>query len=265
MGDKPHMPSDTGIELPRPSLAGTFSVCSPSSMLDVRPLYSQPALSSAYHSMSTITILSDSNCSSIAHNHHSVLSRSTSSSASVTKSPSVTTSVFDRPLSPPSVCLSYYYNTNPVGITKTSSVSSSETQSTSSISASNSCSPTVVTSDTIHSYRPCSCVDDAIDSGKKLQLHIPAKSISDRSKHAHSWSKSETNLCGQRLQSRPNTMGSDTDGPYLSAFGVVSLNDLQETEEVPFSQAAGHQMNDLSKYNPTLNNISNDDLFARPK
>lgn len=55
-------------------------------------------------------------------------------------------------------------------------------------------------------------------------------------------------------------------GPYkLSVFGVVSLNDLQETDEAPFSHSAGRQMNDLSKYHPTLNNISNDEICPKPQ
>lgn len=49
----------------------------------------------------------------------------------------------------------------------------------------------------------------------------------------------------------------------MSVFGVVSLNDLQESDEAPFSHSAGRHMNDLSKYHPTLNNISNEEISVK--
>lgn len=94
-----------------------------------------------------------------------------------------------------------------------------------------------------------------------------------KTNHQHSWSKSETNLSGKsnsdRIGSVDGAEGAgagamDGAGSFkMSVFGVVSLNDLQETDEAPFSHSAGRQMNDLSKYHPTLNNISNEEICIK--
>lgn len=110
-----------------------------------------------------------------------------------------------------------------------------------------------------------------------VKLHVSSHSSNVRFNNQHSWSKSETNLSGKQLQDLGSngvmTTGcgggnSDTSGGAfkLSVFDVVSLNDLQATDEAPFSHASGgRQMNDLSKYHPKLNNISNDDICAKPR
>lgn len=108
------------------------------------------------------------------------------------------------------------------------------------------------------------------------KLHVSCQSNSVRSNHQqHSWSKSETNLCGKPvgLNNVPSGCCGGGGGSSvvesgvfkLSVFGVVSLNDLQETVESPFQNVGGRPMNDLSKYHPTLNNISNDEICTKTK
>lgn len=46
----------------------------------------------------------------------------------------------------------------------------------------------------------------------------------------------------------------------MSVFGVVSMNDLQESVESPFTNVSGRPMNDLSKNHETLNKISNEEI-----
>lgn len=234
-------------------------------------------------SMSTITNPSHSNCSFVQHNHqhHSqLLSTSTPPSSSHSDRPLFPSETvycvdYTSPASSPNVSMSSY-NTNTVTVTTTSGSSSKNVRECSF--ASDSCPSTIVICKPIINSNQKPCTFNVIDPDSKMDnLHVSGghHSSNVRLNHhqQHSWSKSETNLCGKQveLESNGGSIGGGCCPPgnpgafKLSVFGVVSLNDLQETDEAPFSHAAGRPMNDLSKYHPTLNNISNDDICAKPE
>lgn len=276
LSDKPREQLAVCNQHSLPPVDKPSSVCCPSDLIAVNVCQHNPhstiSVDLRGHSiLSSFNNTAPSNCSSIQHyhQHNALLPRVTSPSQSDHPlSPSVTISCF---VNQPSVSMSSY-NTQTVTVTTTSTSSSKYGSDCSSVNES--CPSSVNIQPILTKIKPSTFnVIDPNDITTKLQVSGTSNSV--RFNHQqHFWSKSETNLCGKQLDIlRSNGVPSSgcggatangLDAFKLSVYGVVSLNDLQETDEAPFSNAAGRHMNDLSKYHPTLNNISNDEICTKP-